>query len=590
MLNESGTIVTDATEIAEIFNAFYGSIASYPVNSYDGLDGLTDLNDVLNKHCSHDSIIYIRSRMGAQVSRFNFTKISVNDVLSKIKALKSGKSPGHDGIQDKFLKLAGENLACSLCVLFNTCFDSCVFPTSMKMADICPVYKKPDNLCKDNYRSVNLLTVFSKLFERIVAEQMTAFFENILSPLVSAYRKGYSCQHVVLQLTEYWRKALDENKYVGTLAMDLSKAFDCMPHGLLFAKLHAYGLSLKACMFIADYLKNRLQRVKAMGAFSYWTEINRGVPQGSVLRPLLFNIFINDLFFLPLHGSLVNYADDNHLCNDNDSVCVLQRHLETDSAKAVEWFNKNQTTTNADKFQSILLSRRNVDDFDIDICVHTISRDKSLKMLGVTLDDRLNFNEHIRNICQTASRQVNALNRISKFLDEQCRMKVYKFFICANFNYCPLVWMQCGKTNLNKLEKLQERALATVYRDRSLTYDVMLKMSGQLSIRMNLVRLLAIEIFKCLNGMNPAYLNELLITHESKYELRNRSRLLQPKFNTYRYGYNSFRYLGSKLWNSLPSHLKNIDDIFDFRREIYKWCLSDQYYWSAIFIALYAIS
>ena len=176
MLNESGTIVTDATEIAEIFNAVYGSIASYPVNSYDGLDGLTDLNDVLNKHCSHDSIINIRSRMGAQVSRFNFTKISVNDVLSKIKALKPGKSPGHDGIQDKFLKLAGENLACNLCVLFNTCFDFCVFPTSMKMADICPVYKKPDNLCKDNYRSVNLLTVFSKLFERIVAEQMTAFF------------------------------------------------------------------------------------------------------------------------------------------------------------------------------------------------------------------------------------------------------------------------------------------------------------------------------------------------------------------------------------------------------------------------------
>ena len=101
-------------------------------------------------------------------------------------------------------------------------------------------------------------------------------------------------------------------------------------------------------------------------------------------------------------------------------------------------------------------------------------------------------------------------------------------------------------------------------------------MSGQLSIRMNLVRLLAIEIFKCLNGMNLAYLSELLITHESKYELRNRSRLLQPKFNTYRYGYNSFRYLGFRLWNSLPSHLKYIDDMHDFRQEIYEWCLSDQ--------------
>ena len=107
---------------------------------------------------------------------------------------------------------------------------------------------------------------------------------------------------------------------------------------------------------------------------------------------------------------------------------------------------------------------------------------------------------------------------------------------------------------MNKLEKLQEHALATVYRDRSLTYDDVLRMSGQLSIRMNLVRLLAIEVFKCVNGINPVYLNELFITPESKYDLRNKSSLLQPKFNTYKYGYNSFRYLGSKLWNSLPSH------------------------------------
>ena len=152
-----------------------------------------------------------------------------------------------------FSKLADENLACSLSVLFDTCIDSCIFPISMKMADICPVYKKLDYLCKDNYLSVNLLTVFSKLFERIMAEQLTAHFENMLSPSVSAQReKCYSWQHVIMQLTEYWRKALDENKYVGTLAMDLSKAFDCIPHGLLLAKLHSYELPLKACMFIVE--------------------------------------------------------------------------------------------------------------------------------------------------------------------------------------------------------------------------------------------------------------------------------------------------------------------------------------------------
>ena len=196
------------------------------------------------------------------------------------------------------------------------------------MADICHVYKKLDSLCKDNYRSVNLLIVFSKLFERIKAEQLAIYFENILSTRVSTYRRGYSCQHVILNLTEYWRKALDNNHNVGTIGMGLSKAFDCMPHGLLLAKLFAYGVAPNACLFISTYLKNRMQRVKIMGTSSDWATINRGVLQGSVLGPLLFNIFLNDLFYLPLNSALVNYADDNHLCNSNKNLDVLQKELE----------------------------------------------------------------------------------------------------------------------------------------------------------------------------------------------------------------------------------------------------------------------
>ena len=570
--NENDRIVTNASEVASIFNVFSGSIAEYPPDRYDGLDN-TSLIDVLNKHCSHESIVNIKSRMGVRMSNFDFHEVSVDDVLKKVKCLKNGKSPGYDGIQVKFFKLADVNFANSLCMLFNKCISSCVFPTSMKMADISPIFKKLDNLCKNNYRSVNILSVFSKLFESIMAEQLTAYFENILSHLVSAYRKGYSCQHVILRLTELWRKALDDNNYVGTIAMDLSKAFDCMPHGLLVAKLHAYGVSSKACLFLADYLTNRKQRVKVMDTYSGWTITNRGVPQGSVLGPLLFNIFLNDLFFLPLNSQLVNYADDNHICHESENLEMLQKHLQDDSNKAVKWFDNNQTTANPDKFQSIVLSRRYVETFDICVDDHTISRDNTLKMLGVTLDDKLNCKAHIRNICQTASCQINALKRISNFLNEQCRMNVYKSFINANFSYCPMVWMFCGKTNLNKLEKLQERALAVVYGDNSLDYDDMLQRSGQLRIRINLIRLVAIEMFKCTKGINPAYMNDMFIDKESKYNLRDQSRLLQPKFNTKRYGYRS--YFGSKIWNSLPTSIKNLDDLDMFKRDLFNWCMTD---------------
>ena len=190
-----------------------------------------------------------------------------------------------------------------------------------------------------------------------IPDQMIMFFSNILNPSLSAYRKGYSCQHVILQLTEYWREALDNNDYVGTMAMDLSKAFDSMPHGLLIAKLRAYGMSKNACYMIVSYLSNRRQRVKISGEVSNWSTINRGVPQGSVLGPLLFNIFLNDLFLVQISGNIVNYADDNHLYNKNVCVENLLDHLVNDANAAVTWFHENHMVANPEKFQSIILSR-----------------------------------------------------------------------------------------------------------------------------------------------------------------------------------------------------------------------------------------
>ena len=274
-------------------------------------------------------------------------------------------------------------------------------------------------------------------------------------------------------------------------------------------------------------------------------------------------------FFHWIASYLVNYADDNHICLENENLEVLQKYLQEYSNTAVKWFNNNQTTANPDKFQSIIWSRHRIVEFDISLDGHAITRGNTLKMLGVTLDDKLNFNEHVRNMCQTAPCQINALKRISNFLNEQCRMHVYKSFISANFNYCPIVWLFCGKINLKKLEKLQERALATVYCDKSLAYEDMLKKSSQLCIRLNLIRLLAIEMFKCMNGLNPLYIKDMFSGKDSSYNLRDNRRLMQPKSNTKRYGYKSFKYLGSKVWNCLPPCVKNVNDLNLFKKNIY---------------------
>ena len=174
-----------------------------------------------------------------------------------------------------------------------------VFPDIMKLAEVSPNYKKSDNLVKGNYRPVNVLTTLSKLYESAMNDQLFCYFALIFNDLWNAfrnaYRKGHSCQTLLVKCIEDWKSALDENKYVGVLFTDLSKAIICLPHGLLLAKLRAYGLNTPACNLIASYLSNRKQRVKIGNARSKWITLSKGVPQGSIPGPLLFNVFINDM-------------------------------------------------------------------------------------------------------------------------------------------------------------------------------------------------------------------------------------------------------------------------------------------------------
>ena len=181
---------------------------------------------------------------------------------------------------------------------YNSSIPESDFPNELKAGDISSLFKKDDSFSKNNFRPITVLSSVSKIFERLMYEHVMPFVECFLSPLLCGFRKGYNTQHALLKFLETCKMTMDNGGFPGALLMDLSKAFDCLNHELLLAKLQAYGFSRGALAIIHSYLSNRRERVKINGSFSTWKNTNLGVPQGSVLGPLLFNIYINDIFLL----------------------------------------------------------------------------------------------------------------------------------------------------------------------------------------------------------------------------------------------------------------------------------------------------
>ena len=295
--------------------------------------------------------------------------------------------------------------------------------------------------------------------------------EHFLSPYLFGYRKGYGTQHCLLVMIETWRKALDEGRIAGAILTDLSKAFDCLSHDLLIAKLEAYGFGKSALSFIYDYLKNRMQRTKVNGNYSSWKELLSGVPQGSILGPLLFNIFINDIFFFLDKSKIVNYADDNTTYTIEDDVMELLKILESETLNVLNWFRINEMKPNQGKCHLMIadIHRKHYSSKSYVYLDNAfIESEESVKLLGVQIDQNLNFAEHITYLLKEGNKKLHALMRIAKFLTQDKLRLIMKTFIESQFNYCPLVWMCHSRDLINRINKLHERALRVVYRNSKL--------------------------------------------------------------------------------------------------------------------------
>ena len=350
----------------------------------------------------------------------------------------------------------------------------------------------------------------SKIYERFIHNSLSSFAENILSNFISAYRKAYSSNHVLLRLLENWKKSLDNKNFVGTVLMDLSKAFDCIPHDLLVAKLHAYGLSEDTVTFIYSYLNRRKQGVKINNTESLFQILLSGIPQGSILGPILFNIFINDLFLFLEDVDLANFAHDNTIYTANKNIEVLIKLLERESKSAIDWFKMNDMIVNPDKFQAMILRPdKKENKFQLNINDSIISSEDSVTLLGIEIDSKLNFKNHVSKICRKAGRQLNAISRIQNYLGEKKKKLIVNTFVYSNFMYCPLAWHFCLKLSQNMIEKIQYRCLQLLTNDFDSDYKLLLEKTKTPTMETKRIRTIALEIFKTLNDLNPNFMKDI---------------------------------------------------------------------------------
>ena len=578
---ENEIVICDKKEVAEkLNNYFIEAVENLEIEQFTSIDNnvhLQNMDDnidiIINRYQSHPSILKIRENVKLE-TKFKFCDVTADGIYTEINALDPKKASMENDIPAKILKESNDIASYYLSSIYNDSKNSKNYPTSLKTADVTPIHKENERILTKNYRPVSLLPILSKLYERNMYDPIFLYIERFLSPYLFGYRKGHSTQQCLLVMIEMWKKALDNKKVAGAILTDLSKAFDCLSHDLLIAKLEAYGFDNSALVFIYNYLKNRKQRTKVNGSYSSWKDLKYGVPQGSILGPLLFNIFINDIFYFLDKANIANYADDNSTYVIEDNILDLLKTLETETSTVLNWFKINEMKSNNDKCH-LIVSDVNTRSYSSISYIYLgnefLECEDTVKLLGVKIDKHLNFNVHISNLLKKGSQKLHALMRISKFMSEDKLKLIMKTFIESQFNYCPLLWMFCSRTLNNKINKLHERALRVVYKNDDLTFQQLLEKDNSITIHDRNLQKLAIEMYKAKHKISPVPVQQLFRHKGNIHNLRNDREWEVPKVRTVNNGIETIRYRGPKTWDLLPNDIKESKSLAEFQRKIRKW-------------------
>ena len=332
-----------------------------------------------------------------------------------------------------------------------------------------------------------------------------------------------------------------------------------------------YGFDKQALRLISSYLSKRWQRTKINQSFSSWVELLQGVPQGSVLGPLLFNIYINDLFFIIEQTDVCNYADDNTLNACDMSLENLLKRLEHDSSLAIEWFQNNYMKLNEDKCH-LLVSGFKHEVLWADIGGKRIWESTEKKLLGLHIDRDLKFTSHVSKLCTQAGQKLTAISRIAKFMSLEKRKLLINSFFKSQFEYCPLTWMFHSRALNNRINDLHYRALRLIYQEGTMTFNEVLRKDGAVTIHHRNIQNVGIEMFKAKNNLSPTMMKEIFPDRNyNGPHLRSQVDFEVPPVKSVNNGQETLRYLGPIIWEMIPNSMKNSASLSIFKNKIKTW-------------------
>ncbi len=525
-----------------------------------------DLNNSSNAMCNND--IHVNSK-------FTFTDITVDQVLDELNAISSNKASGLDNVCTKLIKYGSKAIAVILCKIFNMCLKQGCVPDELKVARVTPIYKSGSKDELTNYRPISILPVCSKILEKIVHNQLYNYVteNNLMYVGQSGFRKHHSTCTALIKTIDKWNMDIDNGNYVGAVFVDLSKAFDMVNHTLLVRKLNSLGITGNENNWFKSYLSNRTQCVSINGCVSTPNVIMSGVPQGSILGPLLFLLFINDMPKNIGNSTVDMYADDTLIYVSHKDVDVIEKYLNEDLACLGKWLDDNLMKVNVSKTKVMLLGTNSktskIDDINVFMNNTRVEKVNCFKYLGVTIDANLKWTDHVNNVYRKMCNSLGIMRRIKPFIPQSSLVTIYNTMFLPHLDYGIIVWSNCGDSQLNKIQKLQNTAMRIILSAPFRTHiNDMLRTLGFMDVRSRISYVTGCMMYKVLNGMAPSYLNDSFNYVNNIHSLRTRrSRagdLYIPRCNT-NYGKNTFQYKGCILWNVMCRNIRNCNNFMSFK-------------------------